>query len=368
MSRPVRAKPFVTQMRRGRLPARSCGHDRTIVDRPDRPSGRNASPSGITPSTIMSPARSRHGSWTEIRLGARAHPTRTSNRAHAPPSPSGSNRRSRTDSTCDQVPAQIRSVAAPPASRVRRGSTQSRWRWTRVMIVLGADTHKRSHTIAAVVSDDRRAGGRADGPGRRPGVRGVAGWARGLGGERVWAIEDCRHVSGALERFLIARGERVLRVTTRLMASVAALGARARQVRQHRRDRGRAGGAARRLGGVADGGSWPARSSTCGCWSITASGSSVSASRSTTRCSGTCTISGPSSSCPAARCSTASGAPRIAPAPRARRADDARPHRPRRAAPPARADRRRSTRSRARSPSSSPRSRRSCSPSPASGR
>ena len=33
-----------------------------------------------------------------------------------------------------------------------------------------------------------------------------------------WALEDCRHVSGALERFLIARGERVVRVSTRLMA------------------------------------------------------------------------------------------------------------------------------------------------------
>ena len=42
------------------------------------------------------------------------------------------------------------------------------------------------------------------------------------------------------------------------------------------------------------------------------------------------------------------------PAPRPRRADDARPDRPRRAAPPARAHRRRSTRSRPRSPSSSP--------------
>jgi transposase len=53
------------------------------------------------------------------------------------------------------------------------------------------------------------------------GARGSAGlvvWARGLAGERVWALEDCRHVSGALERFLIARGERVLRVPTRLMA------------------------------------------------------------------------------------------------------------------------------------------------------
>jgi hypothetical protein len=28
-------------------------------------------------------------------------------------------------------------------------------------------------------------------------------WARGVGGERVWALEDCRHVSGSLERFLL---------------------------------------------------------------------------------------------------------------------------------------------------------------------
>ena len=194
MSRPVRAKPFVTQMRRGRLPARSCGHDRTIVDRPDRPSGRNASPSGITPSTIMSPARSRHGSWTEIRLGARAHPTRTSNRAHAPPSPSGSNRRSRTDSTCDQVPAQIRSVAAPPASRVRRGSTQSRWRWTRSMIVLGADAHKRSHTIAAVCAAT----------GELVGEQTVQVGARGFAALLVWA-RGPRRRAGVGARGLPAR-------------------------------------------------------------------------------------------------------------------------------------------------------------------
>jgi len=46
----------------------------------------------------------------------------------------------------------------------------------------------------------------------------AAATARGLDCERVWALEDCRHVSGGLERFLIARGERVVRVSTRLMA------------------------------------------------------------------------------------------------------------------------------------------------------
>jgi transposase len=43
-------------------------------------------------------------------------------------------------------------------------------------------------------------------------------WARALDAERVWAIEDCRHVSGKLERFLLARGERVVRVPPKLMA------------------------------------------------------------------------------------------------------------------------------------------------------
>ena len=36
--------------------------------------------------------------------------------------------------------------------------------------------------------------------------------------ERIWAIEDCRHVSGGLERFLLRSGERVVRVAPKLMA------------------------------------------------------------------------------------------------------------------------------------------------------
>jgi transposase len=86
------------------------------------------------------------------------------------------------------------------------------------MIVLGADAHKRSHTIAAVQAatglllGDRTAAVSARGFGV------LLMWARELDGERVWALEDCRHVSGGLERFLIARGERVVRISTRLMA------------------------------------------------------------------------------------------------------------------------------------------------------
>ena len=44
-------------------------------------------------------------------------------------------------------------------------------------------------------------------------------WARQFDGERTWALEDCRNLSGALERVLLAAGERVLRVPPKLMAS-----------------------------------------------------------------------------------------------------------------------------------------------------
>ncbi len=87
------------------------------------------------------------------------------------------------------------------------------------MIVLGADMHKSSHTIASVMAaTGETLGDKTIAVGAR-GFDQVLQWARGLGRERVWALEDCRHVSGSFERFLIARGERVIRVPTRLMAS-----------------------------------------------------------------------------------------------------------------------------------------------------
>src|SRR5215211_5736317 len=87
------------------------------------------------------------------------------------------------------------------------------------MIVLGADTHKRSHTIAAVAAATGELRGEQTIQVGRRGFDGLLRWARSLDGERVWALEDCRHVSGSLERFLIERGERVLRVPTHLPAS-----------------------------------------------------------------------------------------------------------------------------------------------------
>ena len=109
------------------------------------------------------------------------------------------------------------------------------------MIVFGADTHKRSYTIAAVSAATGEVVGEQTVPVGAKGFAALVVWARGLGSERVWAVEHCRHVSGSFERFLIERGERVLRVTTKLMAD------------SRRRARGRAGGAARRPGCPAGG-------------------------------------------------------------------------------------------------------------------
>jgi hypothetical protein len=83
MRHAVHAKPFVTPMRRGQLPACSCRHE--YVAGLQRQSGHNASSNGITPSTIMSPIRSQPGSWTEIRLGVRVHNSRLTHFAHGPP-------------------------------------------------------------------------------------------------------------------------------------------------------------------------------------------------------------------------------------------------------------------------------------------
>ena len=86
------------------------------------------------------------------------------------------------------------------------------------MIVLGADMHKSSHTIAAVgAASGELLGDKTIAVGDR-GFAAALDWARGLADERVWALEDCRHVSGAFERFLVVCGERVVRVATRLMA------------------------------------------------------------------------------------------------------------------------------------------------------
>ena len=87
------------------------------------------------------------------------------------------------------------------------------------MIVIGIDPHKKTHTAVAAAENAK--------PledvtvlARHKGHERLLEWARGIDVERVFAIEDCRHVSGSLERFLVERGEKVVRVPPKMMAGV----------------------------------------------------------------------------------------------------------------------------------------------------
>jgi transposase len=80
------------------------------------------------------------------------------------------------------------------------------------MIVIGVDAHKRSHTLVAldgVTGADR---GERTVPSDDDGMLAALRFAAGVDGDRVWAIEDCRHVTSRLERALLGAGERVVRV------------------------------------------------------------------------------------------------------------------------------------------------------------
>src|SRR5512132_995431 len=113
----------------------------------------------------------------------------------------------------------------PRASHVRRASNcRSVNRRTRRMMVLGADMHKRSHTIAALAATTGQLKGDKTIRVGDDGFLALLGWARSLDCERVWALEDCRHVSGSFERFLICSGERVVRVATKLTADARRAG------------------------------------------------------------------------------------------------------------------------------------------------
>ena len=84
------------------------------------------------------------------------------------------------------------------------------------MIVIGVDSHKRTHTVVA-----------ADGTGRKLAEKTVAAtsaghlelvrWAAQFTDHR-WALQDCRHLSRRLSTELLVAGEAVIRVPPKLMA------------------------------------------------------------------------------------------------------------------------------------------------------
>jgi|BarGraIncu00222A_1022003.scaffolds.fasta_scaffold05538_3 transposase len=86
------------------------------------------------------------------------------------------------------------------------------------MLTIGVDPHKQTHSGVAVDPLGVQVAQRTVAA-RREGFGQLVEWARRLDGVRVWVIEDVRHVSGGLERFLIDRGETVVRLPPRLMAN-----------------------------------------------------------------------------------------------------------------------------------------------------
>jgi transposase len=80
------------------------------------------------------------------------------------------------------------------------------------MIVIGADTHKRNHMLVALDGLTGAVRGQLQIAASDAGAVEALRFAASVDEERVWAIEDCRHVSACLEAALISAGERVIRV------------------------------------------------------------------------------------------------------------------------------------------------------------
>jgi transposase len=84
------------------------------------------------------------------------------------------------------------------------------------MVVLGADLHKRSHTVVVIDATGRRLAEKtiaATEAGHLELRRWAAQWP-----DRTWGLEDCRHLSRRLDAELVRAGESVVRVSPKLMA------------------------------------------------------------------------------------------------------------------------------------------------------
>ena len=80
------------------------------------------------------------------------------------------------------------------------------------MIVIGLDVHKQSVTAVAV----DEAGRPLEEKLIRVGSDELLAWAAALDSERLWAVEDCRQLTGWLERQLLSVGEQLVRVPPKL--------------------------------------------------------------------------------------------------------------------------------------------------------
>lgn len=84
------------------------------------------------------------------------------------------------------------------------------------MVILGVDSHKRSHTMVAADSNGRELASktvRATPDGHLEALRWAQEWPT-----HTWALEDCRQLSRRFEADLLRAGETVVRVPPKLMA------------------------------------------------------------------------------------------------------------------------------------------------------
>jgi transposase len=84
------------------------------------------------------------------------------------------------------------------------------------MVVLGADLHKRSHTVVVIDVTGRQLAEKtiaATDAGHLELRRWASQWP-----DRTWGLEDCRHLSRRLDAELVRAGESVVRVSPKLMA------------------------------------------------------------------------------------------------------------------------------------------------------
>jgi transposase len=90
------------------------------------------------------------------------------------------------------------------------------------MVIIGTDSHKRTHTCVVVDEQGRRLAERTVAA-TDAGHLELRRWAASFATRR-WALEDCRHLSRRLERDLLGAGEDVVRVAPHLMAGARRMG------------------------------------------------------------------------------------------------------------------------------------------------
>lgn len=92
------------------------------------------------------------------------------------------------------------------------------------MVICGIDAHKRTHTVVVIDERGHKVGEKTTTMTTSDDHLDLVRWAERFGPDRLWAVEDCRHLSRRLERDLLASGQAICRVPPRLMGQTRSQG------------------------------------------------------------------------------------------------------------------------------------------------